>query len=108
MAIVLCPQCGARTSSAAPACLSCGFAVGNGNAEETARRLARARRARARRMSMHAVLATLIGIGGGLWLMFGDMPKADGRMRMLAAALFAGGLGWYLYLRIRLWLDRHK
>ncbi|NNC54440.1 MAG: hypothetical protein HKO07_01820, partial [Pseudomonadales bacterium] len=57
-------------------------------------------------MSMQAALATLLGMSAGLWLMFGEGPRAGGSARWLAVLLFVAGLGWYVYVRIALWLQR--
>lgn len=108
MAIVICPKCGQRTSSASPDCRACGAVLAGSDPEADARLAARARRARARSLTMQAALATLVGLGGGFWLMFGEGPRQGGVTRIVAAALFVGGLGWYLYVRIAQWTNKRR
>ncbi len=108
MAIVSCPQCGERTSSVAKKCRNCDFELQTGDAENAARVARRARRVLARRLAGQAALATLVGIGGGLWLMFGAGPRAGGWPRTVAALLFVGGLGWYGWVRFQLWKLRRN
>lgn len=108
MAIVICPKCGKRTSSVDTHCRSCGGAVDSGDVETNIRQVARARKARARKLSMQAVLATILGTSAGLWLMFGEAPRAGGAARWLAVILFVAGLGWYVYARLGLWLQRKR
>ena len=106
MAIINCPHCGKPTSSVAKACRSCVAALNSADHEQNARLAARTRREQARRMASQAVLATLLGVSGGLWLIFGDAPHHNAIARMLALAMLVGGLAWYLYLRVRLWLHK--
>ena len=108
MAIIGCPHCGKPTSSKAMACQSCGQLLGAENGANTARNAARARRERVRRATSQAVLATLLGVSGGLWLLLGDAPRHSDTARIIALVMLLGGLAWYLYLRIRLWLYRHR
>lgn len=108
MAIVICPNCNKRTSSVGGKCRSCGAQLDSGSPEKSERLARRARRARTRSMSMQAALATLLGMGAGLWLMFGEGPRAGGPTRWLAVLLFVAGLGWYVYVRIALWLHRRN
>ncbi len=108
MAIINCPQCGQRTSSAASACGVCGATLTDADPELAARLAARARRARARNLTLQATVATLVGIGGGFWLMFGAGPRQGGWQQVLAALLFVGGLGWYLYVRVAQWIARRR
>lgn len=108
MAIINCPHCGKPTSSAARACRVCAAPLGTGNPEENARLAARARREQARRLSMHAVIATLIGVSGGLWLMLGQAPRSGSTARTIAMLLLLGGLAWYVYVRVRLWLHKRR
>jgi len=104
MAIVICAHCNERTSSIGGACHACGAALDPGSTEKVERQQRRLRRARARNMSMQAVLATLLSMSAGLWLMFGEGPQAGGLARWAAALLFVAGLGWYIYVRIAQWL----
>ncbi|NNF52269.1 MAG: hypothetical protein HKN59_07495 [Gammaproteobacteria bacterium] len=59
-------------------------------------------------MSRQAALATMLALGAALWLMFGDAPRAGGVARWAAASLFVAGFGWYVYIRIALWLHRNR
>ena len=106
MAIVICQKCKERTSSVGGECRNCGATLDPGSSEKAERLARRARRAQRRSMSMQAALATLLGMGAGLWLMFGEGPRAGGPARWIAVLLFFAGLGWYLYVRIALWLRK--
>lgn len=106
MAIIACPNCGKSTSSKADNCLACGMRLAAGDHERQARTAARARREQKRRMTSQAVLATLLGVTGGLWLIFGDAPRQGGMARAISLGMLIGGLIWYLYLRARLWINR--
>jgi len=103
MALVKCPECGAKVSTTAAACPSCGapavlLNTGNGNTctpttiQQTSKKL-----------KAHLVISRMLLIIGAAWTLIAWGSSQPSMSQNLSITMLAIGAIWYPMTKLRIW-----
>jgi hypothetical protein len=102
MAIIQCPACGERISSAATDCSQCGVAFGDDEAAEKLERQARNLRFKKKAQLQNYSFLAMVAFAAGALLMYFGMGENDDLYQDIGRFLVAFGFISYIVLRASL------
>ena len=102
MAIIKCPACNERISSAATSCPHCGAEFGDEDSAEKLERQARHKRFHKRAQLQNYSFLAMVMFAGGALLMYFGMGESDDLYQDIGRFLVASGFVSYIGLRAAL------
>lgn len=97
MALINCPECTKEISSAAPACLNCGFPIATARDVEAVGTPLTTIQETSKNLKGHVILSIFMVVGGFFWMMASDSSGVGPGLTMF------GGAAYYLIARLQIW-----
>ena len=101
MALIDCPSCNKKISDKAQSWQHCGFALGEADAEDIARKLSLNKYLKNQRIQTQSMVAMLLFVAGFGFMYWGGATPGD-LQHNLAIGLTIVGFVWYIVNRVRL------